>query len=511
MNNKSLRDEVNELLVNYSDKITVAIKDSFFLDVEELMRNSFISKESFLESLQRLVQDIIGHLNSQSQSNNKSKNIIYDTYKNGHEQSLNGHRFNFDFYYNPKENKLVFIHFDKLIPAEKVAKKRDFFISLIVIATIFAIHAFNIFINNYTLNMKSVIISLILPLLNLILFFVVKCRDNKNVDKAIWVNKNSIDLFRKWFRSRQFSEWTKWYYFISWLNLWIFCMILLVLIIPIGKDALTGLLISFFILSSVVALIGYSVNYLLKMVNLNYWNTILLTLILFLIGFFSKDNWVFVALIFVIVNQILSKDIVYLSNNFTVDEQQSIEKKLITNRGHSNEIKMKFQVNIAIVIVYLIIIIINDSKLLKPFLTYISPQIPLPDLLITGIERIVLMVFLLTILKSSINWIANIRREILGKIQILFNHTSEKLYGELKNSEPIFRESITLFHDEEIKPEEVIENFQDLPLGVKVIWSVRPDWTSNQTECTAEIVVIYADRSYMKHSVHLKKMALDET
>ncbi|MGV3310834.1 hypothetical protein ACEE16_02615 [Streptococcus suis] len=511
MNDKSLRDEVNESLVNYSGTLTVEIKDSFFLDVEELIRKDFISKQSFLVSLQGLVDKIIVCLNSQSQTNNKSKNIVYSVYKNRYEQSLNDHSFNFDFYYNPKENKLFFIHFDKLIPAEKVAKKREFFISLFVIATILAIHAFKIFINNYTPNMKLVIISLILPLLNLILFFAVKWRDNKNVDKAIWVNKNSIDLFRKRFRSQQFSEWTKWYYFISWLNLWIFCMILLVSIIPIGKGALTGLLISFFVLSLVVALMGYSINYLLKMVNLNYWTTILLTLILFLIGFLSKDNWAFVALIFVIVNQILSKDIIYLSNNFTVDEQRSIEKKLITNRGHSNEIKMKFQVNIAIVIVYLIIIILNDSKLLKPLLEYISPKAPLPDLLITGIERIVLMIFLLTILKSSINWIANIRREIFGKIQILFNHTSEKLYDELKNSEPIFRESITLFHDEEIKPEEVIENFQDLPLGVKVIWSVQPDWTSNQTECTAEIVVIYADRNYTKHSVHLKKMALDES
>ncbi|MFI3068318.1 Rib/alpha-like domain-containing protein [Streptococcus suis] len=511
MNDKSLRDEVNESLVNYSGTLTVEIKDSFFLDVEELIRKEFISKQSFLDSLQGLVDKIIICLNSQSQINNKSKNIVYSVYKNRYEQSLNDHSFNFDFYYNPKENKLVFIHFDKLIPADKVAKKRDFFISLFVIATILAIHAFNMFINNYTLNMKLVIISLILPLLNLILFFVVKCRDNKNVDKAIWVNKNSIDLFRKWFRSQQFSEWTKWYYFISWLNLWIFCMILLVSIIPIGKDALTGLLISFLVLSLVVALMWYSINYLLKMVNLNYWNTILLTLILFLIGFLSKDNWAFVALIFVIVNQIVSKDIIYLSNNFTVNEQRSIEKKLITNRGHSNEIKMKFQINIVIAMVYLFVIIFNDSKLFKPLFTFINPQVAIPDLLITGLERIVLLVIILCILKSTITWIANIRREIFGKIQILFNHTSEKLYGELKNSEPIFRESITLFHDEEIKPEEVIENFQDLPLGVKVIWSVQPDWTSNQTECTAEIVVIYADRNYTKHSVHLKKMALDET
>lgn len=64
MNDKSLRDEVNESLVNYSGTLTVEIKDSFFLDVEELIRKEFISKQSFLDSLQGLVDKIIVCLNS---------------------------------------------------------------------------------------------------------------------------------------------------------------------------------------------------------------------------------------------------------------------------------------------------------------------------------------------------------------------------------------------------------------------------------------------------------------
>lgn len=390
--------------------------------------------------------------------------------------------------------KLVIVHFDMMIEENQIIKWRDIIIPLGMIILIMY------FIFGRTSNNSqklSLILLLLVDLGHVILFGVLrKCKRviNKN-NKVIWINKSTFDLFRKWFRNRSVPDIYKFYFFLNWLNMWLFS--LLILATPNEEDV-------FYIVEMIVVLVIAlftairAVSYILRIFNLNYWSTSILTLIIFLIGFIGKDYWSFVALIFVIVNQILSKDIIYLTTNLNLSRKKGLHHYLSTFEGSGNEIRLKLQTNIAIALLYLFLIIFNNSKILKPFILFTNPDFPqnlLTNYLLIGIERIAVLFLLYVLLKNS-RFSINQNKE---RIQILINYIASRLYKNVAELTPSFKDELQLYKNEKIEPSELIDNLSIIPSDAKVYWIREPNWDSEDKEIKVEVGVVYSDRSLYRH------------
>lgn len=277
--------------------------------------------------------------------------------------------------------------------------------------------------------------------------------------------------------------------------MWLFS--LLILATPNQTD-------NFYIVEMIVVLVIalstaiLAVSYLLRIFNLNYWSTSLLTLFIVLIGFIGKDYWAFVALIFVIVNQILSKDIIYLTTHLNLSRKKDLQHYLSTFEGSGNEIRLKLKTNVAIALLYLFLIIFNDSKILKPFILFTSPnfpQNPLTNYLLIGIERIVVLCLLYVLLKNP-RFSINRNKE---RIQILINYIASKLYKNVEELTPSFKDELQLYKNEKIEPSELIDNLSIIPSDAKVYWIREPNWDSNDKEIEVEVGVVYSNRSLYRH------------
>jgi hypothetical protein len=481
-------------------------RESFDRDIKELVDAGLIIKSEVDKNYDKLVEKINNILLScQDQSNIKKKYPIYEELKNRYEFSINDQKFNFEFFFDTTRNVLVFLHFDKLIEDKEVTTITDFtlFFLALLVNLIFVI------INKPPLF--SFISILVLPVINIFLFIFVCYNSKKRKNYTIWVNQNSIDQYRKLFRARTVSDLNKIYYFVSWLNLWIFCLILVAIFTGYNGSPIE-ILVSPVVLLGTVIIMFYSLGYLLKMFRMTYWNVSILSILLFLIGFLNKDNWAFIALVFVIVNQLLSKDILFLSNTLTPEEIQKIETSLDTYTRKADKIRLTFQTNIVIVGVYLFIIIFNKSLFLVQFIQALNPYLKLNCTIITvitGIERLIFLVLFVFSLKTDIHWVVERKNKLINQFHSLVDYISDKLYRNKRLAEPTFREEFYVFPDEQISPKDLIVNLTDLPSDIKMIWQSEPgiDWKTdpNQTEFNSELLIIYPDRTYYKGNVLLKK------
>lgn len=494
-------EKINEKIVsskikNINGIINVDVQGSFLLDVVELVNSKHITVDQFIEKY----LDLIVNINKEILNNQllpvkkRGKFPILKEFNNQLEFELDEDVFKFEFYFDYNKMKLVIVHFDKMIKENQKTKWRDIIIpsSMIILIMYFILYR-----TPNTRLILSLVLLLFLDVGHIILFGVLrKCKRiiNKN-NKVIWVNKSTFDLFRKWFRNRSVPDIYKIYFFLNWLNMWTFS--LLIVTIPNHTD-------DFYIVESFLVLVIalftaiIAVSYLLRIFNLNYWSTSLLTLIIILIGFIGKDYWSFVALVFVIVNQILSKDIIYLATNLNLSRKQGLQDYLSTIEGSANEIRLKLQTNIAIALLYLFLIIFNDSKILKHFILLTSsnfPQNPLTDYLLTGIERIIVL-FLLYVLFKNPRFSINQNKE---RIQILINYIASKLYKNVEELIPSFKDELQLYKNEKIEPSELIDNLSFLPSDAKVYWIREPNWDSEDKEIEVEIGVVYSDRSLYRH------------
>ncbi|KXB38179.1 hypothetical protein ACWOFH_05330 [Aerococcus christensenii] len=472
------------------------LKKVFLLDVVELLNVNSISLDQFIEKYLDLIVQLNQEIlkNQLLPENKRDKLPIYKKYNNRLEFVLNGDIFKFEFYFDYNKMKLVVVHFDKIVIENQITKWWDSLIPISMITTILYL----LFCRNPKDPQRYSLYGLLTINVGHLLLFIVlrKCKRviNKN-NKVIWVNKDSLDLFRKWFRNRSVPDTYKMYFFLNWLNMWLFA--LLILALPNPKcQYYVGIMLFVIIFVLFIAVIG--IGYLLRIFNLNYWSTSLLTSIIFLIGFIGKDYWSFVALVFVIVNQVLSKDILYLATNINLSRKQGLEHYISTFEGRENEIRLRFQTNVVITFLYLFLIIFNESKFLKPLLLFISPDFPqnnLTNYLLTGIERIVVLVLLYMVLKSPKFRI----NQSKDKIQILINYVASKLYRNAEESIPTFRDKIQLYKNERIDPAELINNLSIIPSDAKVYWIREPNWETGDTEIEVEVGVVYSDRSLYTH------------
>ena len=482
------QDFVRSKINNINGIVHVEIKESFLLDVVELLNVNIIKLDQFIEEY----VDLIVKVNQEILKNQllpEEKREKFPIYK----------KYNFEFYFDYNNLRLVVIHFDKLVKENLITEWRDIFAS---IAMIFILIGYFIYGKSKDLQVYPLLILFILNFSHIILFLILKF--NKQVTntnyKVIWVNKDSsLDLFRKLFRNRSVPDKYMVYFFLNWLNIWLFA--LLILSIPNPKDkfyAIVMPLVIVFVLYIAVKALGY----LLRIFNLNYWKTSLLTSIILLIGFIGKEYWPFVALVFVIVNQVLSKDLLYLATNINLSRKEGLEHYLSTFEGRENEIRLRFRINVVIALLYLFLIIFNESKFLKPLLLFTISNFPQNDLtnyLLTGVERIIVLALIYMVLKSS-KFRFNQRKD---EIQILINYVASKLYKNTEKSIPIFKDALQLHEKEKIEPSELINNLSILPSDIKVYWIKEPNWNSEENTLEAEVGVVYSDRSLYTHKCTL--------
>lgn len=487
-----IRSKINKI----NGIVHVEVKEGFLLDVVELINVNSISLDQFIEKyldlIVKLNQEILK--NQLLPENKRDKFPIYKKYNNRLEIVLNGDIFKFEFYFDYNKMKLVVVHFDKMVIENQITKWWDSLIPISMIITILYL----LFCREPKEPQRYSLYALLAMNVGHLLLFIVlrKCKRviNKN-NKVIWVNKDSLDLFRKWFRNRSVPDIYKMYFFLNWLNMWLFALLILALPNP-KYQYYVGIMLFVIIFVLFIAVIG--IGYLLRMFNLNYWSTSLLTSIILLIGFIGKDYWPFVALVFVIVNQVLSKDILYLATNLKLSRKQGLEHYLSAFEGRENEIRLRFQTNVAITFLYLFLIIFNESKFLKPLILFISPDFPqnnLTNYLLTGIERIIVLVLLYIVLKSP-KFMINQSKD---KIQILINYVASKLYRNAEESIPTFRDKIQLYKNEKIDPSELINNLSIIPSDAKVYWIREPNWETDDKEIEVEVGVVYSDRSIYTH------------
>ena len=497
------QDFVRSKINNINGIFHVEIKESFLLDVVELLNVNIIKLDQFIKEYVDLIVKVNQEIlkNQLLPEEKREKFPIYKKYKNKIEFELDENIFNFEFYFDYNNLKLVVIHFDKLVKENLITKWRDIFAS---IAMSFIIIGYFFLGKSKDPQVYPLIILLLFNVSHIILFLILKF--NKQVTntnyKVIWVNKDSsLDLLRKLFRNRSVPDKYMVYFFLNWLNIWLFA--LLILSIPNPKDkfyAIVMPVVIVFVLYIAVKALGY----LLRIFNLNYWKTSLLTSIILLIGFIGKEYWPFVALVFVIVNQVLSKDLLYLATNINLSRKEGLEHYLSTFEGRENEIRLRFRINVVIALLYLLLIIFNESKFLKPLLLITISNFPQNDLtnyLLTGVERIIVLALIYMVLKSS-KFRFNQRKD---EIQILINHVASKLYKNTEKSIPIFKDALQLHENEQIEPSELINNLSILPSDIKVYWIKEPVWESEKNTLEAEVGVVYSDRSLYTHKCTLYK------
>lgn len=259
----------------------------------------------------------------------------------------------------------------------------------------------------------------------------------------------------------------------------------------------------FIILGIVLFLIFYSIRYLLKLFSLDLWNGSFLSLSILLIGFISKSDWAVVALIMVIVNQIFSSEILFLSTKINSEKANLLEKNLKTFDVRKKEIRLKLQINLLILFFYLFVIVFNKSRFLYYFYSNNnSAPNGIIELFITGIERLLILLMLYYFISCPKFGFS----KRMDKIKIIINYVADKLYTTDDIQVPEFRDKLEVYKGEEIEPKDVIKNLYDLPADIKVIWLNKPDWRKQHNNCTGEVLVIYPNRSAYSHRVDLYRL-----
>ena len=493
---------IKDKVKNINGIVQVEVKESFLLDVIEVLKADFINIEQFKEIYLKLIVKINKKIleNYLLPKDEKKKDPLYKEYNNHLEFELEKNIFKFEFYFKYDKMKLVLVHFDRKIDGGQITKIWELATPVLMGIILF-----------FYMVCKELKASQLIPLIFLLLFnighIVLFCKLKwcKKENKEIWVNKSSFDLFRKWFRNRSIPDIHRMYFFVNWFNMWMFCLILLA--VPNSKTI--NPVVTVFVLIAVPLIAIFAIGYLLRMFSLNYWSTFILTSFVLIAGFISKDNWSFVVLVFVLVNQIFSKDLIYLATDLDKRRKQGLEHYLNTFEGRENEIRLKFYTNVVISLLYLFLVIFNDSKILKPVLHFILHEFTdtnLSNFFLLGAERIIILVIVYFVVKHPKFRSYQIRE----RVQILINYIVSKLYRNTRESIPIFKDRLDLFENEQVEPMELIDNFEVLPSNAKVYWIKKPIWESKGETLRVEVGVVYDDRSLYTHESILYRTSLKD-
>ena len=154
-------------------------------------------------------------------------------------------------------------------------------------------------------------------------------------------------------------------------------------------------------------------------------------LVLVSIGYLNKDTWTLIALLFVILTQIFSEDIIYLSDEYSNKKRRKFEKYKDTPKGKEKIIKLKFKINIVILFCYMFIMICDKSRILVPLISiFVEEKLrnSIPCLLILAVERISILSLILMLLKSEISFVVKYRKKFIDKFQIIINYIAKNQF-----------------------------------------------------------------------------------
>lgn len=406
--------------------------------------------------------------------------------------------------FDKKENTLFFVNFDKLVEYEEIIGNGNCIYLILEFA--FSALVYSRFIDKLQPKYTTAYM-LTINILILLLFFYEVYKEIKGKKKTIWVDEDSFDIFRKWYRKRVKSDSSRFFYFLRWINIWGLCLIL----VSINYNCNTCLVLNLMI---VILLMVYSINHLLKMFNLDYLMAFILISMVFLIGFLSEQNWGFVLLIIVVINQLFSSNILYITKNISKTEQKWIFDRLDTYAVKQKEIMAKLQISIFTAILYLFLKIYSSSFITNFLITikilpcentkgYIS-------MINLGIERIVILVILVNMFMLDWKYISEKRENFYKKCQIIVNFISSKIYGDFMIPAPEVIKEMYIYPNEKIEPKELIKNLDDLPKDIKIFWRREPEFNSKNQKINVEIIIRYSQTEcYNYSSVLIKKEQLN--
>jgi|GEM_PF-4956275 membrane protein len=479
--------KLNHCLKNLNCDFSVNITRTCELDITELIKCDILNENYLFEICEKLFKEIQRVKSENNEIPNWQlkflKNPISKELKNQYTIEHHTGLLRFIFYFDYDKNELKIFNIFYLEKSNRKISKFDF--CLITLEVILYI------MSSCYYRFSDIGIFSILCLAHIVILFIC-C--NK-VSYAIWIDKNSKNIFRKWYRSIQFeNEWML-YYFISWLNIWLFS--LFILTVPnklpiIGNiDLVSTILITVF-------LMVYAFHRLLKVVKISWKQLIVLIIGIFIAGFYSKDYWVVVALIFVVVNQMLSKDLLYLSSKVSDHKIRDNQGAINLIKRERKEIRMKSIANIVMIFLYLFTIFFNRSYIVTPIIKVLNPDIKINSELcffFLGIERVLLLSLFIVIIYST-------RKKLLLFYQNLVDKIVDFFYQENETPLPVFKKEIEFYIGEDIQPKDMIDNIEELPPETKVIWIKEPKGLS----CIAEVLVIYPDRTTYYQKVTVKKI-----
>lgn len=479
--------KLNHCLKNLNIDFSVNITRTCESDITELIKCEILNDNYLVEICEELFKEIQRVKSENDQNPNwifkKFKNPISKELKNQYTLKHHTGLLRFLFYFDYDKNELKIFNIFYLEKSDRKISKFDFY--LIALEVILYI-MYSCYYRFYDIGIFS-----ILCLAHIVMLF--KCYNK--ISYGIWIDKNSKNILRKWYRSIQFEDEWMLYYFTSWLNMWLFS--LFILTVP-GKLPIIGKFNLVIVVLLTLSLMSYAFHRLLKVVKIRWKQLIVSIIVIFIAGFYSKDYWAVVALIFVVVNQMLSKDLLYLSSKVSDHKIRDNQGAINLIKRERKEIRMKSIANIVMIFLYLFTIIFNRSYIVTPIFKVLKPDIKINSELcffFLGIERVLLLFLFIAIIYLT-------RKKLLLIYQNLVDQIVDFFYQENETPLPIFKKEIEFYIGEDIQPKDMIDNIEELPPETKVIWIKEPKGLS----CIAEVLVIYPDRTTYCQKVAVKKI-----
>ena len=410
---KILKEKVKQETLNFK----VEFSEAFIFDLKELIKNSKITKNE----IEHILQDVL------------KKDEYFLSTKEKYLNILDKKEIRIQFKFDENNRLLKFEYFDCLVAVKEVygmLNSLDFLNEIIFTLLVYYEFIFNI---QDISNIQDIFkiqniwknLYFLLFLGVLILLYIKEGKDEREgKKKSIWGSKNLFDKIRKWLRSGENLDSSRFFFLVRWLNIWILCM---VQISGENND------ICYMILNIICVLLwmGYSLKHLLKVFNMNIQMILIFSIFIGIIGLFNTNDWEFIILISVIINIMFSEDVLYLVNGLSFKKKTKKKEK---SQNKTTEIKLKLKLNLILAIIYIFVKFTNRSLIFQPLLNKLintaKETSEIIQIFYIGTERVIILAFLTIVFKSKNKHLKNLKKEFIENYQSVLKYIAIKLYGE---------------------------------------------------------------------------------
>lgn len=393
---RNLQENVKKETLNFK----VEFSEAFIFDLKELLKDSKITKNE----IEYIIQDVL------------QKDEYFLTTKEKYLNIIDKKELRLLFKFDKNNRLLKFEHFDYLVPVKEVYGRLNFFDFICELIFTFLVY-YEFICKNQDMweNMYFLLVG------GILLFLYIKERKNEltGKKKSIWGNKNVIDRVRKWLRSGENLDSSRFFFLVRWLNIWILCMIQ---ISSENND------ICYMILNIICVLLwsSYSLKHLFKVFNMSIRMGLIFVIFIIIIGFFSKEDWEFIIIISIIINIMFSEDVQYLSSDSLFKKEI---KNMNKNKKKIKETKLKLIFNCILASIYLLVKFTDHSFIFGPILESNSKgENYIIQTLYIGVERIIIIAVFTIIIKSENKYLKKMKNKCLNIYQSFVNYIAIKIY-----------------------------------------------------------------------------------